>query len=112
MDDLRQGWLSPTGEFRECSSYDHVSTAREIAEILHLPDIDVKTGRQISGDDALMKCGWAYVGISSFWRHEWRIGWDRNLTPEQVRFLRPYFEGACLPVNEYSLMRWMDELGG
>ena len=88
MVELQQGWLSPTGEFFECHSYDHYSTARELADNLSLPYIDIKTSRIISEDDRLLNAGWVYIGIASFMCHEWRIGWKLKLSPEQVCFLR------------------------
>lgn len=111
MNELRQGWLSPTGEFFECHSYDHYETARELAYNLSLPSIDTKLSRIISEDEKLLNAGWVYIGIASFMCHEWRFGWNRKLTSEQVRFLRPYFEnGNGLPVNEFCKMRWKEEL--
>lgn len=107
---LRTGWLSPTGEFFECLSYDHIMCAKELAEPLNLSDYDFITNRRISADDMLMNCGWVYIGISSFGSHEWRIGWKTHLTPEQRLFLKNYFEdGNGIPVNEISVMRWEDD---
>jgi hypothetical protein len=110
MSRLRQGWLSPTGEFFECHSYDHYETARELTNNLSLPDIDINTSRIISEDDRILNAGWVYIGIASFICHEWRIGWNRKLTPEQICFLRPYFEDENeLPVNEFCKMHWNEE---
>ena len=110
MSRFRQGWLSPTGEFFECKSYDHCETARELADNLSLQRIDIKTSRIISEDEQLLNAGWVYIGISSFMCHEWRIGWNRKLTPEQICFLRPYFEDDNeLPVNEFRKIRWNEE---
>lgn len=111
MCELRQGWLSPTGEFYECSSFDHIVLAKDLAEKQSVPDIDARSHRIIPDDERLMMAGWVYIGISSFRCHEWRIGWKRSITPEQIRFLRPYFEdGTFLPVNELSKQRWMEEI--
>ena len=109
MNNLKQGWLSPTGEFTECNSYDHIAVARSLAYPLHFPDYDTRTERRVSDDEKLLNAGWAYIGVSSFLCHEWRIGWKKNLTPEQRRFLRPYFEESDLPVNDVSVMRWAME---
>ena len=109
--EYRTGWISPTGEFVECDSYSHISTAREIAEKLHLgQQYDTKRARWLSDDEKLMNAGWVYVGISSFMGREWRIGWRSRLTSEQVRFLRPYIEdGGGIPVNNVAAMRWEEE---
>lgn len=110
MSKLQQGWLSPTGEFFKCNSYDHYETARELANNLNLPSIDEKLSRIIPEDDRLLNAGWVYIGIASFMCHEWRFGWNRKLTPEQIRFLCPYFENENeLPVNEFCKMRWNEE---
>lgn len=68
---LRSGWLSPTGEFFECSYSDHIDVARELAEPLKLPDYDFKTERRISADDKLMNAGWVYIGLSAIPPREW-----------------------------------------
>lgn len=104
---LRQGWLSPSGEFVECNSYDHLCVARSLAGHLNTPDYDQRRERTVSADEKLMNAGWVYIGISSFMCHEWRIGWARDLSPEQRIFLKPYFEdGDGLPVNDVAIMRW------
>jgi hypothetical protein len=111
MNNLRQGWLSPTGEFFECNSYDHYETAKELAEAIFVPSINPKMHRVISDDERLLNAGWVYIGISSFMCHEWRISWNRKLTPEQISFLRPYFENENeLPVNEFCRTLWNEEL--
>lgn len=57
MSRLRQGWLSPTGEFFECNSYDHYGTAKELTNNLSLSRIDVKTNRTVSEDEQLLNAG-------------------------------------------------------
>lgn len=57
MSRLRQGWLSPTGEFFECNSYDHCEMARKLADNLSLQRIDIKTSRIISEDEQLLNAG-------------------------------------------------------
>ena len=106
MKELKTGWLSPTGEFFQSGLYEHIDVARELADSLSLPSYDFKTNRRISDDDKLLNAGWVYVGIGVYFEHEWRIGWNIKLSPEQIRFLRPYFEQNDLPVNEIARMRW------
>lgn len=111
MNELLQGWLSPTGEFHKCNSFDHYEVARELAQCINAPSIDSKLSRIIPEDDRLLSVGWVYIGIATFKCHEWRIGWERKLTPEQIKFLRPYFENENgLPVNEFCKYRWEDEI--
>ena len=113
VNELKQGWLSPTGEFFECSSYNHMALAHELSDPLGLPDIDPKTLRRIYDDDKLLNAGWVSIGINTYLCHEWIIAWKRTLTPEQKQFLRPYFEESeevyGIPVNMCICTLWEEE---
>lgn len=105
MDELFTGWLSPAGELHKCDSWNHVEKAREIVDSYRYQTI---THRSV--DDCLMAHGWVYIGISTFLCHEWRIVWEKFLTPYQINFLKPYFEEPVLPVNSVARMRWEREV--
>ena len=102
-DDLKTGWLSPTGDFHPCYSYDHISEARSITG-------KFKYSECKNPDEELMNAGWVYIGISSFMCHEWRIGWRKFLTDYQINFLKPYFEDSLIPVNDYAVLKWKREV--
>ena len=108
-EDLRTGWLSPTGEFTPAAYYDHSSVAAEIAESLNMPDYDTGRERRIHADEKLVRAGFVLIGRSMLFS-EWRIEWDlyHVLTPEQRRFLAPYFEVKDY-IDEVTLMRWETE---
>lgn len=94
---LNTGWLSPTGEFFQCNSYDHIAVARELS------------GDDYRADEMLMKRGFVQISISLLGKKEWAIFWDakHHLTPEQTRFLRPYFEDTnTFPVCFSAKCRW------
>lgn len=113
-EELNTGWLSPAGEFFPCHSYDHNEEARVIVSKFGYSDLcqdEYGTQKIIHADDNLMAHGWVYIGISTFFCHEWRIGWGKFLTEIQKRFLRPYFEESDLPVNEFAVYRWKQEGG-
>lgn len=97
---MKTGWLSPTGEFVECDVCDHIEAACEIA------------GERYRADEKLKKSGWVQITRSLMGRKEWHIYYDlyHNLTPEQIRFLRPYFENDEIPMNSIAKMRWEMEL--
>lgn len=105
-ENLKTGWLAPDGSFFPCYSYDHAEEAREIVTKLGYSTIEYP-----HADDNLMAHGWCYIGISSFFCHEWRIGWNKFLTDLQKNFLKPYFE-SDLPVNDFAKMRWERENDG
>lgn len=110
MAELRTGWLSPTGEFYPCGQFEHISVANELCEPMGLPDTDPSTLRRISGDEKLLNFGWVYIGLSLMGVREWRFGWKRNLTGEQIQFLRQYVDdGNGIPVDEFCLKRWREE---
>ena len=110
---LMQGWLSPSGEFTICEGYDHYEQALRI--IGQMPSWLFNNPEHRKGaDDELLGAGWVRISISIFQRHEWVIAWDlrKYLTPEQIRFLRPYFEESEIPVSEPDLYRWKQETEG
>lgn len=93
---MKTGWLSPTGEFIECDVCDHVYIAREL------------TGEGYHADDTLLKRGYVQISRSLMGNYEQKIYYDlhHNLTPEQTRFLRPYFEDNDIPMDSLAQMRW------
>ena len=103
-EELKTGWLSPSGDFWECPCYEHICTAVEIVSKFNYMQI----GK--SADDILYCNGWAHIGISTFGPNEWRISWKNFLTDYQKNFLKPYFEDYY-PVNSISLYRWKTENG-
>ena len=98
---LDTGWLSPTGEFFQCNTYDHVAVAEKL------------TGEYRRADEALMRRGYVQISINQLGRKEWAIFWNmkHKLTPEQTRFLRSYFENSdTFPVCFSARCRWDKEL--
>ena len=106
MKELKTGWLSPTGEFFEAGVYEHIEVSHRLASKTNIPDYDFRKERGISDDEKLLRCGWVYVGISSFFSHEWQVAWERRMTPEQRLFLRPYFEDKDISMNVVAKDRW------
>ena len=107
MEELKTGWLSPTGEFFETGLYEHNSVATKIVDGMNLCDYDFKANRRISADEQLMRNGWAFIGRGVYFEQEWRVGWgSQKLTPEQRQFLRPYFEDSDIHMNEIAKERW------
>ena len=61
-------------------------------------------------DEMLLDRGWVQISETSMRGKVYIISWHRHLTPEQVRFLRPYFESDGIRVREYMRERWEKEL--
>lgn len=97
---MQTGWLSPTGEFIECDVYNHIYVARQL------------THDGYHADDILLKRGYVQISRSLMGNREQAIFYDlrHTLTPEQVRFLRPYFEENDIPVSEVARQRWEMEV--
>lgn len=87
---LKLGWLSSSGEFIECGTYEHVSIAHELVD--KLPCRSPAELRK-ADDDILIDNGWVHIGISAF-SHKYVIWWNHKtlLSSEQRNFLIPYFE--------------------
>lgn len=90
---MQTGWLSPTGEWHPCETYEHTTYASRILE---------------SSEGCLEKAGWVKITRSAMGIREQKIYWDlrHSLTPEQIRFLRPYFEENDIPVCELATYRF------
>ncbi len=106
LNDLMSGWLSPDGSFYPCVPCEHVQVARVLCDKFGYNIWDY----QGHADDTLMQQGWALITLSE-WDKHWRIDWKwtRKVTPQQVKFLRPYFEDAH-PVHELIRRRWEREV--
>ena len=96
---MKTGWLSPTGEWFPCPVYEHLYWARKLS------------GEDKRADDALINRGWVKISISQMGTRRWSIWWKHfHLTPEQKRFLEPYFApDSELPVDIFTKDYWEDE---
>lgn len=104
--ELKVGWLSPSGELVECPYFDHYSTAKRLVNKL-----GYASQTNVANDDILMEHGWVHIGISLLGVKEWAIFWEGFLTESQKNFLKPYFEDEERPMNITALCRWEEENG-
>lgn len=90
---LKTGWLSPTGEFIKCESYEHIGIAMKIAE-----SYKDYHGME-SADIFINKKGWIGIHLSIFGIREWTISGDGriSITEEQRQFLKPYMYDIIKP---------------
>lgn len=97
---MKTGWLSPTGEFIECDVCDHIYIARELTE------------EEYNANGVLLKRGYVQISRSLMGNREQKIYYDlhHNLTLEQIRFLRPYFEDNDILMDSLAQMRWNMEV--
>jgi len=97
---MKTGWLSPTGEFIKCDVCDHIDTAIEIV------------GDNYRASDVLLKRGWVQISRSLIGNKEYCVYYDlhHNLTTEQTKFLRPYFEDDNIRMDSITRMRWKYEV--
>lgn len=101
---MKTGWLSPTGDFTEAQNCEHIFYARKI---LHKLDKEMVAGRP---DDILLSLGYVHITISLLFMKCFRISWERTLTPEQIHFLRPYFESEDINVDEWDKIKFQEEV--
>lgn len=73
------GWLSPSGEFIQCHTYDHIDTAEEITE--HL-----KNRRNgIEAEDVLYAAGWISITIAQIIEHGFRFCGGGRVKPTEIQ---------------------------
>ena len=94
---MQTGWLSPTGEWHPCETYEHTNYASRILN---------------SSESRLENTGWVKITRSAMGIREQKIYWDlrHTLTPEQAHFLRPYFEENDIPVCKLAEYRFRKEM--
>lgn len=104
---MKTGWLSPTGELIECEIRDHVETAHMLCEKLGYVCADY-----YHPDDTLLAHRWVHITRLSFFSHNYMIFHDVNqgYTPEQIRYLRPFFEDENTPIDEYDREMFFKEV--
>lgn len=100
------GWLSPTGEFIKCGWGDHTAVADEIVRLRSFNG----NFYSVRAEEMLLHYGWAKITMSLLGFKSQRIYWDRHLTPEQIQFLRPYFDDNPFPVDANTEIQWEKEL--
>ena len=101
--ELHEGFLSPSGDFYPCEFQEHMKTADAILEEMHPGHYT------ISPQEDLKKQGWAIIHRNMPYR-KYLIFFERHLTSEQVRVLKPIVEAApdeismyCKRVLKYAL---------
>lgn len=96
LEKLRDGFLSPTGEFFPCSYMGHIQIADKILEPAYYTD----------PEEQLRKMGWVDIHreVPS---GKYNICWNYygHLSPEQVRLLKPLVEDS--PENVVFDKLWL-----
>lgn len=107
MNEIKLGWLSPTAEMVECNSYEHISTAYDIL------DKNYNMGSVFNNpDDVLVNLGWVHICRGAILDYDYHFYWNMNrfLTPEQIQYLKPYFEDENCPIDEVQRDIFFDRL--
>lgn len=107
MNEIKLGWLSPTGEMIECNAYEHISTAYDILE----KNYDMGSVFN-NPDDKLVNLGWVHICRGAILDHNYHFFWNMNrfLTPEQIQYLKPYFEDESVPIDRLERDMFFDRL--
>lgn len=108
MNKIKLGWLSPTAEMIECNAYEHIQTAYDILD----KNYGVSVGHVFNPDDVLVDLGWVHICRSDILSHDYHFYWNINrfLTPEQIQYLKPYFEDKNCPIDEVQRDIFFDRL--
>lgn len=108
MNKIKLGWLSPTAEMIKCNAYEHIQTAYDILD----KNYGVSVGHVFNPDDVLVDLGWVHICRSAILSHDYHFYWNINrfLTPEQIQYLKPYFEDKNCPIDEVQRDIFFDRL--
>lgn len=105
MENKNLGWLTPYGDFVQCSYEEHLNVAERMAHFYYPEDTNPHA------DDTLLNHGWVKITMSLF-DHKYRIYWDMNkhLTIYQKQFLSKYYynKDECGDVTFCSLQKELD----
>ena len=104
MNNMKIGWLSPSGDLWECSTFDHIAKADEIIDKYRYPTLQYR-----ASDEALLANGWVHISISQL-THEYRIWWNNFLTMSQKNFLKKYFENEEIKTSPLDKIKWDKEM--
>lgn len=106
VNEIKLGWLSPTAELVECREYEHIYIAASIL------DKSYNMGYVSNPDNALIYMGWVHITRGQVLDHDYHFYWNMNkfLTPEQIQYLKPYFEDENCPIDEIQRDIFFDRL--
>ncbi len=96
---LGTGWLSTSRDWYPCEYMEHLALAGYLCEDKEVSDR--------YAEEELLKTGWCEVQVMTFMEHGFLFNFERHLTPEQVRVIKPVAEAdwdRILRSNQYDLM--------
>lgn len=101
--ELNTGWLSPDGDFYPTGYMEHLAVADEIWNQLYneMPPNDV--------DRRLVDLGWCEIHCVTYLEHGFLFNFNRHLTPEQRKIIKPIFENNKHRILKSSLMDLEEE---
>lgn len=111
MEELRQGWLSPTAEFVPMkNSESHWESAHAITK-----QIDgLSRNECFDAEETLLRRGWVKIGYNLHGDKKWYCYWIVPMSPEQRLVMRDCIENPFSKqvLDDESLDRWRKEYNG
>ena len=104
------GYLAPSGELTECEPWEHMDTARELAEKLNADPAVYNNG--FNSEDFIFDLGYVAIRARDVYGkigHITKSGSVIHLTEEQKKWLTDNYE-RCLPVTRKHIDDLMDNL--
>lgn len=86
FDELKTGFMSPSGDFYETGYMEHLHIADELYESIH--------GSSCVSDpeEELMKEGWLSIHVLRMFENGFLFGFMGHLTSEQIKIIKPVVE--------------------
>lgn len=85
FDELKTGFMSPSGDFYETGYMEHLHIADELYEIIH------NSACVSDPEEELMKEGWLSIHVLGI-LDRFLFGFMGHLTSEQIRIIKPVVE--------------------
>lgn len=107
FNELKSGFISPTGEFFQVESFEHISAAEKIYNDLHGTNLHALSLNDV--EYLLCKEGWCVIHFMTFMEHGYMFNFYRHLTTEQKRVIRPVVEKSTERIIERSMIKLRQE---
>lgn len=96
FDELKTGFMSPSGDFYETGYMEHLHIADELYKSIH--DLAYVS----DPEEELMKEGWLSIHVLGMPENDFLFKFKRHLTSEQIRIIKPVVEDNWSQIFKFN----------
>lgn len=100
FDELKTGFMSPSGDFYETEYMEHLHIADELYGSIH------DSACVSDPEEELMKEGWLSIHVLTMFEHGFLFSFRGHLTSEQIKIIKPIVEenwNRIIKINRRAL---------